>query len=216
MSAQSRITIVSNAAKRGIPIFLVGLTVLIGGLLVAYLYLSYVHLSARGPTVTEIAEPGIVIGGPFILVDQNGTTRRAEDFRGKLMLIYFGYTYCPDVCPTILQTMSDAIDRLGPAGGAVQPIFITVDPQRDTPEQLKGYAENFHPRLVALTGDAAQIAEVARAYKVFYQPVKQSDGDYLMDHSSIVYLMDRDGRYVAHFGANLTAEKLAASIAKHL
>jgi len=203
---------VSNAAKRGIVIFLIGLAVLLGALVVEYRYLK-----APGPGTNEVAAPaGVTIGGPFTLVDQNGTTRHAEDFRGKLMLVYFGYTYCPDVCPTELQTMSDAIDQLGSKGDAVQPIFITVDPQRDTPEQLKGYAENFHPRLIALTGSAAEIAEVARAYKVFYQPVKQADGEYLMDHSSIVYLMGRDGRYVTHFGGNLTAEKMAAAIAEHL
>jgi protein SCO1 len=201
---------VSNAAKRGIAIFLVGVAVLLGALAVEYRYLN-------PPGSDEVVvPPGAMIGGPFTLVDQNGTTRHAEDFRGKLMLVYFGYTYCPDVCPTELQTMSDAIDQLGSKGDAVQPIFITVDPERDTPEQLKGYAENFHPRLLALTGSASEIAEVARAYKVFYQPVKQADGEYLMDHSSIVYLMGRDGRYITHFGGNLTAEKMAAAIAKHL
>jgi cytochrome oxidase Cu insertion factor (SCO1/SenC/PrrC family) len=203
---------VSNAAKRGVVIFLAGLAVLIGALIVEYLYLN-----APGPGLAEIAAPSrIAVGGPFALIDQNGATRRAEDFRGKLMLIYFGYTYCPDVCPTELQTMGEAIDRLGAKGDAVQPIFITIDPERDTPEQLKSYAENFHPRLLALTGSAAEIAGVARAYKVFYQPVKQGDGAYLMDHSSIVYLMDRDGSYIAHFGGSFTAEQISAAIAKRL
>ncbi|HEX3501474.1 MAG TPA: SCO family protein [Stellaceae bacterium] len=202
----------SNAARRGLIIFLAGLAVLLGALVVEYLYLN-----APGSGLAELAAPaGVSVGGPFTLTDQNGATRRPEDFRGRLMLIYFGYTYCPDVCPTELQTMSEAIDRLGAKGDAVQPIFITVDPARDTPEQLKSYAENFHPRLLALTGSAEQIAEAARAYKVFYQPVKQGDGEYLMDHSSIVYLMDRDGHYLAHFGGNLTAEQMAATIAKHL
>jgi cytochrome oxidase Cu insertion factor (SCO1/SenC/PrrC family) len=203
---------VSKAARRGLIIFLAGLIVLLGALAVEYLYLN-----APGARLADIAAPaGATIGGSFALTDQNGETRRSEDFKGKLMLIYFGYTYCPDVCPTELQTMSDAIDRLGPKGDAVQPIFVTVDPARDTPEQLKSYAENFHPRLLALTGSAEQIAQVARAYKVFYQPVKQGDGDYLMDHSSIVYLMDREGHYLAHFGGNLNAEQMAAAIAKHL
>jgi cytochrome oxidase Cu insertion factor (SCO1/SenC/PrrC family) len=202
----------SGAARRGLLIFVAGLAVLLGALVVEYLYLN-----APGAGLADIASPAsVTIGGPFTLVDQNGTVRHAEDFRGKLMLIYFGYTYCPDVCPTELQTMSEAIDRLGAKGDAVQPIFITVDPARDTPEQLKSYAENFHPRLLALTGSAEQIAQVARAYKVFYQPVKQGDGEYLMDHSSIVYLMDRDGHYLAHFGGNLNAEQMAAAIAKHL
>jgi len=203
---------VSNAAKRGIVIFLVGLAILLGALVVEYRYLN-----APGASVAESAAPsGVSIGGPFTLIDQHGATRHAEDFRGKLMLIYFGYTYCPDVCPTELQTMSDALDKLGAAGEAVQPIFITVDPDRDTAEQHKNYAENFHPRLLALTGSAAQIAEAARAYKVFYQPVKRGDGEYLVDHSSIVYLMGRDGRYLAHFGGNLTADQMAAAIAKRL
>jgi cytochrome oxidase Cu insertion factor (SCO1/SenC/PrrC family) len=203
---------VSSAARRGLIIFLAGLAVLLGALAVEYLYLK-----APGAGLADSASPaGATIGGPFTLVDQNGTVRHADDFRGKLMLIYFGYTYCPDVCPTELQTMSEAIERLGPSGDAVQPLFITVDPARDTPEQLKSYAENFHPRLLALTGSAEQIAQVARAYKVFYQLVKQGDGEYLMDHSSIVYLMDHEGRYVAHFGGNLNAEQMAAAIAKHL
>jgi protein SCO1 len=203
---------VSNAARRGLVIFLAGLAVLIGGLVVEYLYLS-----APGPGLAEVAAPSaIAVGGPFALTDQNGTTRHAEDFRGKLMLIYFGYTYCPDVCPTELQTMSDAVDRLGAKGDQVQPIFITIDPARDTREQLKGYAENFHPRLLALTGSTAEIAQVARAYKVFYQPVKQGEGAYLMDHSSIVFLMGRDGKYLAHFGGSFTAEQMAAAIAKQL
>jgi cytochrome oxidase Cu insertion factor (SCO1/SenC/PrrC family) len=203
---------VSNAARRGLIIFVAGLAVLLGALIVEYLYLN-----APGAGLADIASPaGASIGGPFTLVDQNGTARHAEDFRGKLMLIYFGYTYCPDICPTELQTMSEAVDRLGPKGDTVQPIFITVDPARDTPEQLKSYAENFHPRLLALTVNAEQIAQAARAYKVFYQPVKQGDGEYLMDQSSIVYLMDRDGRYLAHFGGNLNAEQMAAAIAKHL
>jgi protein SCO1 len=201
----------SNAARRGLIIFLAGLAVLLGALVVEYLYLN-----APGSGLAEIVPTGVSVGGPFTLTDQNGATRGSDDFRGKLMLIYFGYTFCPDVCPTELQTMSEAIDRLGAKGDAVQPIFITVDPARDTQEQLKAYAENFHPRLLALTGSAEQIAQAARAYKVFYQPVKQGDGEYLMDHSSVVYLMGRDGHYLAHFGGNLTAEQMAAAIAKHL
>jgi cytochrome oxidase Cu insertion factor (SCO1/SenC/PrrC family) len=203
---------VSNAARRGLVIFLAGLAVLIGALVVEYLYLK-----APGAGFVEIAAPSAInVGGPFTLVDQNGETRHAEDFRGRFMLIYFGYTYCPDVCPTELQTMSAAIDLLGAKGEAVQPIFITIDPARDTAEQLQSYAGNFHPRLLALTGSAAEIAAAARAYKVFYQPVKQGDATYLMDHSSIVYLMGRDGKYVAHFGGGVTAEQMAAAIAKQL
>jgi cytochrome oxidase Cu insertion factor (SCO1/SenC/PrrC family) len=196
---------VSAAARRGLIVFLLGLVLILGA--VAYSLWS---------GADDAGYVGVPIGGAFALTDQHGVLRHDGDFRGKLMLIYFGYTFCPDVCPTELQTMSEAIDRLGAKGDAVQPIFITVDPARDTQEQLKAYAENFHPRLLALTGSAEQIAQAARAYKVFYQPVKQGDGEYLMDHSSVVYLMDRDGHYLAHFGGNLTAEQMAAAIAKHL
>jgi len=132
------------------------------------------------------------------------------------MLIYFGYTYCPDVCPTELQTMTQALDQLGTKAGEVQPIFITVDPERDTQAEMKSYAENFHPRLLALTGTAEQVADAAKAYRVFYEKAKQPDGTYLMDHSSIVYLMGRDGKYLAHFGGNTTADQMAAAIAKRL
>ena len=135
------------------------------------------------------------------------------------MLVYFGYTYCPDACPTALQDMSQAIDLLGAKGADVQPIFITIDPDRDTPAQMKLYAENFHPRLVALTGTAEQVAAAARAYSVYYQKEKPSTpngDDYLMDHSGFIYLMGRDGRYVSHFPPGTTAEEMAKAIATHL
>jgi len=189
-------------------------TTLIALLLIAAIAIFWAFREAGPPGEGGYGTP--LVGGSFTLTDQSGKSRSDGEFRGKLMLVYFGYTYCPDVCPTELQTMSDALDKLGAAGEAVQPIFITVDPDRDTAEQLKNYAENFHPRLLALTGSAAQIAEAARAYKVFYQPVKQADGDYLMDHTSIVYLIGSDGRYIAHFSDSVTAEQMAAEIAKHL
>src|SRR3954469_23392300 len=112
------------------------------------------------------------IGGPFALTDQNGTRRTDADFRGKLMLVYFGFTYCPDVCPTDLLQMALAVDQLGPAGEMVQPVFITVDPERDTPEHLKHYMPLFHPRFVGLTGDAIAIQAAARAYRVYYKKVE--------------------------------------------
>jgi protein SCO1/2 len=142
-----------------------------------------------------------LIGGPFELVDQNGNPRRDTDFRGRYTLIYFGYSFCPDVCTTALNEMSQALDRLGAAADKIQPIFITIDPARDTPEQLKSYAANFHPRLVALTGSDEAIAGAAKAFRVYYAKSKETAGqqDYLMDHSSIIFLMDRDGRYLTHF-----------------
>lgn len=157
------------------------------------------------------------IGGPFALTDQNGTVRHDTDFHGKLALVYFGYTYCPDACPTALHAMSEALDQLGDKQTDVQPIFITIDPARDTQAQLKLYVANFHPRLIALTGTPEQIAAVAKEYHVYYQKVDQGGGDdYLMDHSSIIYLMGRDGRYVAHFRSTDTPAAMAAGLERFL
>jgi len=154
------------------------------------------------------------VGGPITLVDQTGATHTDRDFRGKLMLIYFGYTFCPDVCPTALQVMTVALNELGPKAKGVQGIFITVDPARDTPAHLKSYVANF-PGLIGLTGSEDQVRAAARAYRVYYR--KAGEGkDYLMDHSSIIFLMDRDGRYLAHFSHTSQSGAMAAAIAKHL
>ena len=153
------------------------------------------------------------IGGPFALTDQNGARRTEADFRGKLMLVYFGFTYCPDICPTDLQQMGLAVDRLGRVGDMVEPIFITVDPERDTPEHLKEYLPLFHPRFVGLTGEATAIGEAARAYRVYYKKVAWDDGsDYTVDHSAFIYLMDRAGEYLGFFPPGTPAERLASTI----
>lgn len=197
----------SSAARRGLTIFAFGLAILLGAL-----GFEAWRLHSGGYDAGSVS-----IGGDFTLVDQNGATRRPADFRGKLMLVYFGYTYCPDVCPTELQTMGDALDLLGDKGDEVQPIFITVDPERDTPDQLRMYADSFHPRLLALTGTPAEVAQAARAYKVFYRKAEQpGGGEYLMDHSSFVFLMSRDGRYLMHFLPSATPEAMAEAIRKRL
>jgi cytochrome oxidase Cu insertion factor (SCO1/SenC/PrrC family) len=153
------------------------------------------------------------IGGPFALTDQNGTRRTDADFRGKLMLVYFGFTYCPDVCPTDLLQMALAVDQLGEAGELVQPVFITVDPERDTPEHLKQYMALFHPRFVGLSGEAPAIAAAARAYRVFYKKVEWSDrSGYTVDHSAFIYLMGRDGEYLGFFPPGASAERLVETI----
>jgi protein SCO1/2 len=147
------------------------------------------------------------IGGPFRLVDHTGRIRTDTDFRGKFLLVYFGFTFCPDVCPTDLQVISAAIDRLGPAGDVVQPLFITVDPERDTPAHLSQYVPSFHPRLIGLTGDMRQIREVADAYKVYF--AKASDGaDATIDHSAFIYLLDRNGKYLGFFPPNTSVDQL--------
>ena len=160
-----------------------------------------------------------LVGGPFTLVDQDGRTRTEKDFADSHMLIYFGYTFCPDVCPTALQVMSQAMDRLDPAVAAkIAPVFVTVDPARDTVTQLKSYVGNFHPRLVGLTGSEAQIAAAAKAYRVYYAKSKETanSADYLMDHSSVVFLMGPDGRYLTHFTHNAPPDRMAEALTAYV
>ena len=157
------------------------------------------------------------IGGPFALIDQSGTPRTDAGFRGKLMLVYFGFTYCPNVCPTDLQEIGLAIDQLGPLGEIVQPIFITVDPARDTPEHLKEYLAFFHARFVGLTGNQMAIHAAARAYRVYYKKVEFTGAsDYTVDHSAFIYLMGRDGQYLGFFPPGSTASLIAGNIRPRL
>jgi len=158
------------------------------------------------------------IGGPFALVDQDGKPFSSEQLKGKPTLIYFGYAFCPDVCPTSLLLMETAIDKLGPdAAKKVNLVFITIDPERDTPKLLKGYVSNFGPSFIGLTGTTEQVAAAARTYRVYFQKVPGKDGGpYLMDHSSIVYLLDRNGRFVTHFTHEAKAETIAQAVARQL
>ena len=161
-------------------------------------------------------QPGI--GGPFALTDQNGKTVTSDSLKGKPTLIYFGYTFCPDVCPTSLLLMETAVEQLGPdATKKVNLVFITIDPERDTKELIKGYVSNFGSTFIGLTGTPAQVEQVARAYRVYSQKVPGKDGaPYLMDHSSIVYLLDRNGRFVTHFTHEAKAETIAQAVARQL
>ena len=155
------------------------------------------------------------IGGPFKLTDQNGKPRSDADFRGEYTLVFFGYTNCPDVCPTTLQTLTDAMTDLGPKAEKVTPVFITVDPERDTAKALKDYAANFTPRLVMLTGSPADIAAVAKEYRVYY--AKAGEGpNYAMDHTALIYLMGPDGTYVTHYAPQATADDIAKDLSKRL
>jgi len=148
------------------------------------------------------------IGGPFALIDHTGKLRTDEDFRGELLLIYFGYSYCPDVCPTDLQQIGLAVDGLGAKAEAVQPLFITLDPERDTAAHLAEYVPLFHPRLIGLTGDAEQIRRVALAYKVYYAKYPPDSSDYVIDHSSFIYLVDKAGKYIGFFPPGTTADRM--------
>ena len=153
------------------------------------------------------------IGGAFRLTDHAGRTVTADDFAGRHMLVYFGYTFCPDVCPTELQSMSVALDSLGDDASRVRPVFITIDPARDTVPVLAEYRRHFHPDLVALTGGEEQITAAAKAYRVYFAKGEDDgDGGYLMDHSSIVFLMGPDGEYIRHFSANTPPEAMAEGI----
>jgi len=156
------------------------------------------------------AQETVPIGGPFSLVDQDGRRVSEQDFRGRFMLVYFGYTYCPDVCPLGLQTVAAAIDALPPElQERVAPVFVTVDPARDTPAVLRDYVGQFHPRLVGLTGSETEVAEALRAWRVYVRKAEPQDGSYLVDHSTFTYLMNPDGSYAAHFGHATTAEEMA-------
>ncbi|AWK86766.1 SCO family protein [Azospirillum thermophilum] len=165
-------------------------------------------------------QSAVPIGGRFTLTDHTGRTVTDADYRGKYLLIYFGYTYCPDVCPTELGVMAQALDRLDPAKAAkVQPLFVSVDPERDTVAHMKDYVALFHPRLVGLTGTPEQIRDVARAYRVYYAKAPQKDGgpsDYLMDHSSFIYLMGPDGAFVGVYPAGTTPEQMAENLGARL
>jgi len=160
---------------------------------------------------------GIALGGAFSLTDQTGQAVTERDYAGRWMLVYFGYAFCPDVCPTELGTMAAAMDSLGAAAERVTPVFISVDPQRDTPAALADYVPRFHPRLQGLTGTPEQIAEVARRYRVYYARVQRPDmTDYLMDHSSFIYLVGPDARVRSLFRPELRPEAIAAAIAAQM
>jgi cytochrome oxidase Cu insertion factor (SCO1/SenC/PrrC family) len=159
------------------------------------------------------------VGGPFELTDHTGKLRTERDFRGKLMLVYFGFTWCPDICPADLQAIGLALDKLGTAADSVQPLFITVDPERDTPQHLAEYVPMFHPRLIGLTGSAEAIRKAADAYKVYYAKVDPPKGDggyYTVDHTAFIYLMDREGNYLGFFPPGTSADRMVEIIRPRL
>jgi protein SCO1/2 len=156
------------------------------------------------------------VGGPFTLTDQTGKQRSDSDFRGKLMIVYFGYTYCPDVCPTDLMAISQALDALGPAAEGVQPVFITIDPERDT-KLLADYVSAFHRSLVGLTGSPDEIRKVANSYKAFYAKVQdERSGDYAIDHAGVIYLIGRNGEYLGFMPPQTNPDRLTEVLRKNL
>jgi protein SCO1/2 len=190
------------------------LTALTALLLIAAIALFWAFGGAGPPGEVGYGTP--LVGGSFTLTDQSGHSRSDAEFRGKLMLVYFGFTHCPDICPLDLQKISQAMGKLGAKADQVVPIFVTVDPARDTPDVMRDYVASFDPRIVALTGDKAAIDRLVKDYRAYYQPDSGGGVDYNVVHSSLIYLMGRDGRYLTHFGQEASADDIAAGLDKQL
>ncbi len=167
------------------------------------------NVPGLGRTVTS---GSIAVGGPFRLIDQDGKPRASSDFAGRYQLIYFGYTNCPDVCPTTLGVISEALDKLGVDANRIVPIFITIDPERDTPAILKQYMPAFGPRFIGLTGSMKDIAAVEKAYRVYASKSAAGGGKYGMDHSSVIYLMGPDGKLVSFYDELIAPDELAKDL----
>lgn len=182
--------------------------------------LGFIALRATSPTIdgqsTVSGKP--LVGGPFSLIDQTGKRVTDQDYRGRYMLVFFGYTNCPDICPAGLQVMSAALDKLGKRADDIVPVFITLDPAQDTPERMATYVKAFSPRLVGLTGSESEIAATAKAYRVYYQkvPDDKDPSRYTIDHSAIFYLMGKDGSLVAPIAHTNDVDQLAGALSKAL
>jgi protein SCO1 len=156
------------------------------------------------------------IGGPFQLIDQNGRPFTDADLKGRPFLVFFGFTHCPDACPTTLLEFSDVLDKLGGDADKVRFLFITIDPERDNPNALKDYLSAFNSRLVGLTGDLPAVTTVAKAYRVYFKKVRLDGGDYTMDHTAVVYLMNKEGRFVTPFSLKRSAQDAADDLRRYL
>jgi protein SCO1 len=195
------------------------LTVIVAGFLIGALGGAAALILTRGPAGPGVATTGTaLIGGPFSLVGHDGKPVTDQAFRGKYMLVFFGFTHCPDICPAELQVMSAALDELGPKADQVVPVFITLDPERDTQAAMAAYVKNFSPRFVGLTGSPEAIAAAAKAYRVAYSKFQQdkSTSDYSIDHSALVYLMGKDGEYITHFAYGTPASKMTETLRRYL
>jgi protein SCO1/2 len=182
------------------------------GLLLVFAVIMHVSGRWESPVTPAIAS----VGGPFRLEDQNGKPFTDQDLKGDPFLVFFGFTHCPDVCPTTLFELSQVLKDLGKDADRTGALFITVDPERDTPATMKDYLSNFDPHLRGLTGDPATVAAVLKEYRVYAKKVPLKDGDYTMDHSAIVYLMDKNGHFVAPFNLKQPPEAAAAQLRKYL
>ncbi|HYW61978.1 MAG: SCO family protein [Alphaproteobacteria bacterium] len=190
-----------------VAIVFAGVLVIAAGVLLALA----LRETPRGAAGTALAS---AIGGQFQLIDQNGKPFSDANLKGKWHLIFFGYTHCPDACPTALNEMSLALDRLGIKRDEVGVVFITVDPERDTPDVLKSYVQSFDAPIVALTGSPEAVAQAAKAYRVFYAKHPRADGDYDMDHSAVIYVMNPEGRFTATFTPDSSADAIVQRLQK--
>jgi protein SCO1/2 len=195
------------------PLLLIGI-LLIGAIAAGGLFWSLGNIRQAVPVVVTTGEAEI--GGPFSLVDQNGMRRSEEDFRGRHMLVFFGFTYCPDICPTTLAILSAALEEIGPLADDIVPILITVDPARDTPEILKPYLSVFGSEFVGLTGTKEEIDNAVGAYRAFYQIVEGEGDDYTVDHSTIIYLMDAEGKFVTNYNLNMGPDAIADDLRQRI
>jgi len=189
---------------------LVIVTAFTASLLIGLLVMLWAMGGVRGVTAPA------AIGGPFQLTDQSGAVVTEKNLQGKPSLVFFGFTHCPDICPTSLFEMSEILRAMGKDADRVNAYFISVDPERDTKEAMKDYLSSFDPHLKGLTGDPEAVAKVLSAYRVYAKKVPLKDGDYTMDHTALTYLMDRDGRFVAPFNLNRKPEEAAADLKKYL
>jgi protein SCO1 len=190
---------------------------LVLGAFLAGLFLFFTAiLLVTGYAPSPVGQAVAAVGGPFQLTDQNGKAVTDADMKGKPFLVFFGFTHCPDICPTTLFDMSQLMKELGPDADRTGALFITVDPERDTPKVMSDYLSNFDPHVRGLSGDPAAVAAALKAYRVYAKKVPLENGDYTMDHTALVYLMDKSGRFVAPFDVSRTPKAEAADLRRYL
>jgi protein SCO1/2 len=189
---------------------------MLGAFLCGLVVVFVVIVQITGRSGSPIGPAIAAVGGPFQLEDQDGRLVTDRDLKGRPFLVFFGYTHCPDVCPTTLFEISEVIKALGNDAGRTEAVFITVDPERDTPAVIKDYLSNFDPHLRGLTGDPAAINAAIKAYRVYAKKIPLKDGDYTMDHTAVVYLMDKDGHFVAPFNLKQTPQAAADQLRRYL
>jgi len=189
-------------------IIILVLAAVIGAAALVFTYTNQQSRVADGLGIST----AVPVGGPFEMTDHTGRRVTDELLKGGYSLIYFGYTFCPDVCPTELQDLSVAINLAGEAGEKVTPVFVTIDPKRDGQQEIADYVSAFHPRMIGLRGSEADTTQIAKAYRVYYRPVNEGDEYYLMDHSNFIYLMGPDGQNIAIFNGEVDPQVIARGI----